>query len=84
MVLKAAQSHSKLIDTPKLTTGIFIVLQREETQLYLQEHRHKFPQPRNLDKPLVQPHPLGADFTTNRNYKLPTQSQKSKQNEKEK
>ena len=83
----SAQSHTKLIDTPKLTTGIFIALQREEIQLYPPEYRHKFRQPENLDKPLVQPHPQGADFTTKRNHKLPacrkgTQSQKSKQNKK--
>jgi len=47
-----AQSHTKPIDTPKLTTGHFIAVQREEIQLQPPEPRHKFPQPGNIDKPL--------------------------------
>ena len=38
---QAAQSHAKPIDTPKLTTGLSITLQREEIQLHPLEHRHK-------------------------------------------
>ena len=49
----AAQSHAKPIDIPKLTTGHFIALYRGEIQLHPSEHRHKFPQPGNPDKPLV-------------------------------
>ena len=43
----------KPIDTPKLTTGHFIALQREEIQLHPPEDRHKLLQPENLEKPLV-------------------------------
>jgi len=47
----------------------------------------QLPQPGNLDKTLVQPHPQGADSTIKRNHKLPAyrrapQTQQSKQNEK--
>ena len=65
---QAAQSHAKPIDTPKLTTGHFIALQREETQLHPPEHRHKLPQPENPDKPLVQSHPQEEDFKIKRNH----------------
>ena len=51
----AAQNHAKPINTPKLITGHFIALQRKEIHLHPPEHRHKVPQPGNLDKPLVQP-----------------------------
>ena len=68
---QAAQSHAKPIDTPKLTSGHFIALQREEIQLHPPEHRHKLPQPGNLDKSLVQPHPQEADSTIKRNHGLP-------------
>ena len=67
---QAAQSHAKPIDTPKLTTGRFIALQREQIQLHPPEHRYKLPQAGNLDKPLVQPHPQEADSTIKRNYEL--------------
>ena len=50
---KAAQSHIKSIDTPKLTTGNFMALQRKEIQFHQTEHRHKFLHPGNIDKPLV-------------------------------
>jgi len=65
---QAAQSPTKPIDTQKLTTGHFIALQREEIQLRPPEHRHKFPQTVNLEKPLVQPHPRGADTTIKMNH----------------
>ena len=55
--IQAVKSHTKPTDTSKLTTGHFIALQREEIQLHPPEHRHKFLQTGNLDKPLVQPHP---------------------------
>ena len=48
-----AQSHIKPIDTPKLTTGNFMALQRKEIHFHPTEHRHKFPHPGNVDKPLV-------------------------------
>ena len=67
----AAQSHAKHIDTPKHTNGHFIVLQREEIQFHPTEHRHKLPQPGNLDKSLVQPHPQGADSTIKGDHELP-------------
>ena len=50
---RAAQSHAKPIDNPKLTTGHFIALQRKEIQLHPPEHRQKPLQPGNLEKPLV-------------------------------
>ena len=50
---QAAQSHAKPIETPKLTIGHFIALQREEIQLHPPEDRHKLLQPENLEKPLV-------------------------------
>ena len=40
---QATQSHAKPLDTPRLTTGHFIALQREETQFHPPEHRHKLP-----------------------------------------
>ena len=67
----AAQSQSKPIDTPKLTIGHFIALQKEDIQLHAPEHRHKFLQPGNFDKPLVQPHPQGADSKVKRNHDPP-------------
>jgi len=36
--IQAAQSHTKPIDTSKLTTGHFTALQREEIQLHPPEH----------------------------------------------
>ena len=51
------QNHTKSIDTPKLTTGHFVALQRKEIHFHLPEHKHKFPWPGNLEKPIVQPHP---------------------------
>ena len=57
--------------TPKLTIGHFIALQREEIKLQPPEHRHKLPQPGNLDKPVVQPHLEEADYAIKRNHKLP-------------
>ena len=39
--IQVAQSHTKPIDTSKLTTGHFIALQREEIQLQPPEHQHK-------------------------------------------
>ena len=41
--VQAAKSHTKPIETLKLTTGHFIALQREEIQLHPPEHRHKLP-----------------------------------------
>ena len=69
--IQAAQSHAKPIDTPELTTGHFIALQRKEIQLHPPEHRHKLPEPGNLENPLVQAHPEGTTFTIKRNHKLP-------------
>ena len=40
---QADQRHAKPIDTPTLTIGHFIALQREEIQLHPQEHRSKLP-----------------------------------------
>ena len=51
---QAAQSPTKPIDTQKLTTGHFIAPQREDIQLQPPEHRHKFPQTVNPEKPLEQ------------------------------
>ena len=68
---QAAQNQTKPIGTPKLSTGHFIALQKEEIQLHPPEQRHKLPQPGNLDKPPIQPHPQGADSTIKRNHGLP-------------
>ena len=88
---QAAQSLTKPIDTPKVTTGHFIALQRKEIQLHPPEHGHKLLYPGNLDKPLFQPQPQGAGSKIKRNHKLPAYSkhstpltQQSKQNEKAK
>ena len=70
--IQGAKSHIKTTDISKLTTGHFIALQREEIQLHPPEHRLKLPLPRNIDKPLVQPHPQGAGSTIKRNHKIPT------------
>lgn len=67
---QAAQRHTKPIDTPYLATGYGTAFQRHEIQLHSSEHRHKFPQPGNLHKPLAQPHPQEADSTVKRNYDL--------------
>ena len=64
--IQAAQSHMKPTDTSKLTTGHFIALQREKTQLHPPEHQRKLPYPGNLDKPLIQPHPQGGTSTIKR------------------
>ena len=69
--IQAAQSHTKLIDISKLTTGLFIALQREEIQLHPPEHQHKLPKPGNLDKPPFQPHSQWGTSTIKRNHKLP-------------
>ena len=69
--IQVAQSHTKPIDTSKVTTGHLIALQREEIDLHPPEHRHKFPQPGNLNKPLVQPHPQEADTTIKRSHDPP-------------
>ena len=66
----AAQSYAKPTDTSKLTTGHFTALQREEIQLHPPEHRHKLPQSRHPDKPLVQLHPQGVDSTIKRNHEF--------------
>ena len=39
-------------------------------QLHPSEHRHQSPAPRNFHKALVQPNPLGADYTNKRSYDL--------------
>ena len=54
---QASQSYAKHTDTPRITTGHFIALQKEEIQLHPPEERNKLPQPGNLDKPPIQPHP---------------------------
>ena len=41
--IQVVKRHTKTIDTPKLTTGYFIALKREEIQLHAPEHKHKFP-----------------------------------------
>ena len=40
---QAAQNHTKPINTPKLITGHFIALQREEIQLHTAEYRCELP-----------------------------------------
>ena len=55
---------------PKLTIGHFITFQRQEIHFHPLEHRHKFSQPGNLDKSLVQSYPQGADSAI-KNYELP-------------
>ena len=40
---QAAQSHAEHIETPKLTTGHFIALRREEMRLHQSEHTYKLP-----------------------------------------
>ena len=68
---QAAQSHTKPIDTAKHITGHGTVLQRDTIRLQSPEHRHKYPQPGNLHKALVHPHPWRAESTIKRNYDLP-------------
>jgi len=51
--------------------GHFVAIQRKEIQFHIPEHRHKLPQPENLNKPLVQPLSQGADATIKRNHELP-------------
>ena len=41
--IQVAKSHTKPIDTSKLTIGHFIAFQREEIQLHPPEHQHKLP-----------------------------------------
>ena len=67
--IMASQSYAKPTDYPKLTTGYFIALQREEIQLHPPEHRSKLPEPGSLDKPLVQPYPQGGTSTIKRDHK---------------
>ena len=68
MVPKAAQSHSKPIDTLKHATGHYTALQRDKIQL---NTGTSAPQSGKLRKALVQPHPWGTDTTIKRNYNLP-------------
>ena len=68
---QAAQSHTKHIDTPKLTTGHFIALERRDPATSTRKHTQspltmKFWQAR-----IVQPHPQGAGSTIKMNHKLP-------------
>ena len=63
------KSHTKPINTSKLTIVYLIALQREEIQLHPPEHRSKLPEPGNLDKPLVQPYPQGGTSTIKRDHK---------------
>ena len=85
---QVTQNHAKPKDTPKLTTGHFIALQREEIQLHSPEVRHRLPQLGNLDKPLVQPHliiegAVSTIRTTNLHLtERAPQTQQSKQNPK--
>ena len=59
--IQAAQSHAKPIDTPKLTTGHFIALQREEIQFTHQNiDASSSNQSGKLDKPLDQTSPTGS------------------------
>ena len=44
--IQVAQSHTKAIDTSKLTTGHFTALQREEIWFHPPEHQCKLPQQR--------------------------------------
>ena len=81
----AAQSYSQPIETPKLTPGHFIALQREKIQLHPPEHRTQVPAIRN--KPLVQPHPQIAVSTIKRTTNFQPaerapQTHQFKQNEK--
>ena len=59
--IQVPKSHTKPIDTSKLTTGHLIAFQREGIQLH---------PPGNLEKLLVQPHPQGGTSTIKRNHKL--------------
>ena len=54
---KAVHSHINPIDIPKHTTGHGVTLQRDRIQLHPPERRHKYTQPGNLRKALVQTHP---------------------------
>ena len=87
--IQASQSHTKPIDTSKLTTGHFIELRREEIQLHLPEHQCNLPYPGNLDKPLIQPHPQEGTSKQRGTINLqhterPPQTQQYKQDEKAK
>ena len=53
------------------TTEDFIALLRKEIEQHPQEHRHKVPQPGNLDKPLFQSHSQGVDITIKKNHEFP-------------
>ena len=84
--IQVAKSHTKPIDTSKLTTGHFTALQREEIQLHPPGHRHKFPAPGNFHKPLVQPHPQEQTPQYRRTMNIQStewapQTQQSKQSE---
>lgn len=59
MVLKAAQSHSKPIDTLKHTTGHGTALQGDKIQLYPPEHRRKCPPIRKPSQGTCPTSPLG-------------------------
>ena len=65
---ESAQSHAKPIDTPKLITGHFTALEREEIRLQPPEHRNNFPQTGYLDKSLVQSYPQGVDSAIKKNH----------------
>ena len=58
--------------TPQSTIhGQFIALQREEVQIHLPLHRHKFHKALNLDKSLDPSHPPRTVFTMQWSHELP-------------
>ena len=69
--IQAAQNHTKLTDTSKLTIGHFIALQKEETPAPPARTLMKASLIRNFDKPLFQLHPQVATSTIQRNHKPP-------------
>ena len=83
---QVAQSHAKPMDTPKLTTGQFTALQREEIQLHPPEHGHKLPYQEKLtshsSNPTHREQPPQRGTTNFKHTERAPQTQKPKQNEK--
>ena len=68
--MQVAKSHTKPIDTSKLTTGHFIDSREKRSSSTHQNTNTSFLN-QETDKPLVQPHPQGGTSTIKRNHKLP-------------
>ena len=67
---QADQSNNRPTDTSKHTTRCGTALQRDKIQLHSPSYKCQPPKSWSHHKTLVQPHQLGTDSTSKRNYNL--------------